>query len=63
MSQAATGYHRGYVSFEGNHYSVTWHSVSGEVYVFWGIDQYVGRATHLHDALDRARSWLNRRQR
>lgn len=50
---------RGYVEFRGREYSVTWHTISKEVYVYWGTDRYAGKAFDMQEALDVALSWLS----
>jgi hypothetical protein len=52
-------YRVGYVRWKGDQYRVTWHPISGEVYVYWGTDRYAGKARSMQGALDQALSWLN----
>ncbi len=52
-------YRKGYVSWNGSDYRVTWHPISKEVYVYWGTDRYCGRVYDMQQALDIALSWLN----
>jgi hypothetical protein len=51
-------YRKGYVNWKGRDYAVTWHSISKEVYVYWGTDRYAGKAYDMQQALDIALAWL-----
>jgi hypothetical protein len=50
---------KGYVHWHSHEHSVTWHTISGEVYVYWGDWCYAGKASSMQGALDTALSWLN----
>lgn len=56
-------YRKGYVSYKGHEYAVTWHPISKDVYVYWGTDRYAGKAYDMQQALDIALSWLNKHAR
>ena len=52
-------YSYGYVRFRSREYKVTWHPISGEVYVYLASQRYAGKANDMQQALDIALSWLN----
>ena len=56
-------YRKSYVRFNGHEYSVTWHPISKEVYVYWGTDRYAGNAYDMQEALDIALGWLSNHAR
>jgi hypothetical protein len=58
-----TDIRKGYVTWSGSDYRVSWHTISKEVYVYWGTDRYAGKSSSMEGALDIALSWLNRQAR
>jgi len=50
---------KSYVRWNGREHGVTWHTISKEVYVFWGTWRYAGKAYDMQEALDKALAWLN----
>ena len=52
-------YRKSYVRWQGREYSVTWHPISKEVYVYCGFTRYAGKAYDMQEALDVALGWLN----
>jgi hypothetical protein len=50
---------KGNVRWKGHEYGVTWHPISKEVYVYWGVWKYTGKAYDMQEAHDAALSWLN----
>lgn len=52
-------YRKSYVKFKGHDYAVTWHPISGQVFVYWGTDKLAGKASTMQAALDVALGWLN----
>jgi hypothetical protein len=53
------GEKEGHVQWKGHEHGVTWHSISKEVYVYWGTWKYAGKAYSMREALDTALRWLN----
>jgi hypothetical protein len=57
--QTVSDFRNGYVHWRGEDYCVTWHPISGEVFVTCGTDKYCGKARDMKKAMDSALSWLN----
>lgn len=52
--------HHGTITVNGHSHDVTWHTISGEVYVHCRNWWYAGKAHNMDGALDVAHSYLRR---
>ena len=50
---------KSYVHWNGHDHGVSWHPISGQVFVYWGTWKLAGTAGSMQRALDQALGWLS----